>query len=160
MIDEEAIFAALFNRAAEVRWTRPGDDPDARAFKYTSRRVRLFSDVPSSQQPSCMQAEADTLENQVTNQPYKTVLEARWLIYHKYGVNTDSGDFGASENNRILGGVRNALAPKTTDPGFADRRNTLDGLVHHCFIQGRIFKDPGDLDGQAMIVVPIKLLVP
>ena len=37
---------------------------------------------------------------------------------------------------------------------------TLGGLVHHCFIDGKVFKDPGDLDGQALIIVPITVLAP
>ena len=55
----------------------------------------------------------------------------------------------------ILDAVQ-ALFP-ADDP---DRVQTLGGLVHHCFISGKLFKDPGDLDGQALIIVPIKILVP
>jgi hypothetical protein len=67
---------------------------------------------------------------------------------------------GTVENNLIIGGCRKVLAPQPDDPGFLDKRNTLGGLVHHCFISGRIFKDPGDIDDQGMIVIPIKVLVP
>jgi len=159
MIDEEAIFAALFERVSAVTWTRAGDpDPDTRQFLTKSRRVRLFADVPSNQQPACFQAEWATDEQQVTNQPYKTTLMANWVIFQCIGK--DKKAIGAIENNLIIGGCRKALAPLPSDPGFPDRRNTLNGLVHHCFISGRIFKDPGDIDDQGMIVIPIKLLVP
>lgn len=158
MIDEEAIFAALFSNVANVRWTRSGDTPDKRKFITASRRVRMFSDVPSTQQPACFQAEWGTTEGQVTGMPYKTILEASWIIFQAISQNEKA--IGAIENNLIIGGVRKVLAPQPSDPGFLDKRNTLGGLVHHCFISGRIFKDPGDLDGQGMIVIPIKLLVP
>jgi hypothetical protein len=36
----------------------------------------------------------------------------------------------------------------------------LGGLVTHCWIEGRIEIHPGDLDGQAIAVVPIRMLVP
>lgn len=160
MIDEEAIFAALFARIPGVRWTRSTDpQPDTRRFVTTSRRVRMFSDVPSQQQPACFQAEWGSLEGQVTGMPYKTVLEANWIIFQDLSSKSATA-VGATENNLIIGGCRKALEPLPADPGFPDRRNTLGGLVYHCFITGRIFKDPGDLDGQGMIVIPIKVLVP
>lgn len=157
MMDEEAIFKELSLRMALVTWTRAGD-PTVHSFITKGRRVKLFADVPQTEQPACFQAEHYTTEGQVTGMPYKTILEANWIIYQC--VATDKSMDGAIENNLILGGVRKALAPKPSDVGFHDRRNTLDGLVHHCFISGRIFKDPGDIDDQGMIVVPIKLLVP
>lgn len=158
MIDEELIFYTLAQRMATVRWERAGDDPDARQFVTISRRVKLFSDVSADQQPACYQAEWASEEQQVSGMPYKTTLMANWIVYQCVGK--DKNALGAVENNLILGGIRQALAPLPTDPGFQDRRNTLNGLVYHCFISGRIFKDPGDIDDQGMLVVPIKLLVP
>ena len=153
-MDEEAIFAALATRMEFVRWTRA--DASEHQFKVTSRRVRLFADAPV--QPACYQAEHTTDERQLTGMPYKTVLDASWIIYQN--VARDGNAIPTTENNLIIGGCRRALAPLPSDPGFQDKRNTLNGLVHHCFIQGRIFKDPGDIDGQGMLVIPIKLLVP
>ena len=158
MIDEELIFYTLALRMAEVQWARVGEAPGAHKFKMISRRVKHFADVPGSEQPACFQAEHTTTEEQRTSLPYKTTLEANWIIYQCVGK--DKSAIPATENNLILKGVRQALAPATDDPGYLDKRNTLGGLVHHCFISGRIFKDPGDLDDQGMIVVPIKLLVP
>ena len=159
MMDEELILATLFERVSQVRWSRPEDaSPNTHRFETYSRRVKLYSDVPAQQQPACFQAEHATTEGQVSGMPYKTVLEASWLIYQCVG--RDARALGVVENNVILTGVRSALAPTPLDPGFADRRNTLGGLVYHCFISGRIFKDPGDIDKQGMMVVPIKLLVP
>lgn len=158
MIDEELILYTLALRMADVRWARSGDAVDARRFQTTSRRVAHFSDVTSDMQPACYQAEHTTTEEQRTGLPYKTTLEANWIIYQCVG--RDKAAIPAIENNLIIKGVREALAPRPNDTGFQDKRNTLGGLVHHCFISGRIFKDPGDIDDQGMLVVPIKLLVP
>jgi hypothetical protein len=38
--------------------------------------------------------------------------------------------------------------------------NTLGGLVYWCRIEGRVFKDPGDLDNQTMLIVPIVIEMP
>lgn len=158
MIDEELLYYTLAQRMTEVRWQRVGEAEGHRRFKTVSRRVQLFSDVAASSQPACFQAEHTSEESQVTALPYKTTLMANWIIYHCVGK--DKKAIPAIENNLIIRGVREALAPKPNDPGFLDKRNTLGGLAHHCFISGRIFRDPGDIDDQAMIVVPIKLLVP
>lgn len=157
VIDDELIFYTLAQRMAATRWTRTGESVE-RKFKTVSRRVKLFSDVAAPQQPACFQAEWGSDEQQVTNLPQKTSLLANWIIYQAVG--NDDKALGAVENNLILRGVREALAPQPDDPGFLDRRNTLGGLVYHCYISGRLFKDPGDIDGQGMMVVPIKLLVP
>lgn len=156
MIDEELIFYTLAQRMADVRWTRDGDLQDARRFLTISRRVVLFGECPV--QPACFQAEHGDTVAQVTGMPYKTTLEAKWIIYQN--ITRDPKALGAVENNLIIQGVYASLAPQTDDPGFSDRRNTLGGLVHHCFISGNLFKDPGDLDGQGMMVIPIKVLVP
>ena len=51
------------------------------------------------------------------------------------------------------------MQPIPSDPGYP-KRLTLGGLVHHCYIDGSVFKDPGDIDAQAMMVIPILMLVP
>lgn len=154
-MDEELIFYTLALRMADVRWRRVGDTVD-RQFLTISRRVVLWDGAP--QQPACYQAEHGDTVAQVTGLPYKTILQAKWIVYQN--VAKDPKALGVIENNLILNGCYAALAPKPDDPGFHSKRNTLGGLVHHCFIQGELFKDPGDLDGQGMMVIPIKVLVP
>lgn len=154
-MNEELIFHTLAQRMADVRWTREGAGEPERQFVVISRRVVLFGETPA--QPACYQAEHGDQVAQVTGMPYKTILEAKWIVYQN--VAQDPKALGAVENNLIIQGCYAALAPKPTDPGWP-KRNTLDGLVHHCYIGGQLFKDPGDLDGQGMMVIPIKLLVP
>lgn len=142
----EDIFEALFALADAVAWGTP-----ARGFAHRSRRVALWGDLPA--QPALCQAEHDEDVSQVTGLPSVTTLSANWLIYHDAGKDPQATP--ASESNLILDAVQ-ALFP-TDDP---DNVQTLGGLVHHCFISGKVFKDPGDLDGQALIIVPIRILVP
>lgn len=158
MASEETILAALATLMATVEYTDPYTLTTGNQFVSTSRRVKLWADVPHEQQPACFQAEHATIESQVSGMPYKTTLEANWIIYHAFSM--ADGVEGVKYNTAILSGVRAALAPLPSDPGYYEKRNTLGGLVYHCFISGRVFKDPGDIDGEAMMVVPIKLLVP
>lgn len=154
----EQVFSALFALAAPIQWL---PDPTATAaigFKVTSRRIKLFSDVPPTQQPWLGQAEHDEESAQRTNLPYRRTWKSQWIIYHSAG--NDPKATPSIMTNQIIDAIEEALGPKPGDPGFLDRRNTLSGLVYKCFIDGKIFKDPGDIDKQAMIVVPITLLVP
>lgn len=155
----EQVFKALFNRTNGVQWNiGTQDTPKMVGFQKRTRRIALFSDVPSPQQPWLGQAEHGERSAQTTNLPYRRVWNAQWMVYHRAG---DIPNFEPTIwNNLIIDALEAALAPSVTDPGFFDRRNTLSGLVHHCFIDGEIFKDPGDIDNQAMIIIPITLLIP
>lgn len=157
-MNDELIMWTLAQLMAEVRWTVPGDvTPDTHRFKTITRRIRLFADVGTDQQPWCGQAEHGLMEAQITDMPYKTTMEANWIVYQ--ATAQDDKAIGAITNNLIMQGVRKVMAPKPKDIGWP-KRNTLGGLVYHCFISGRVFKDPGDIDGQGMMVIPLKLLVP
>lgn len=145
MIDREAIFTALFARAAEIAWGEP-----PQAFAYLSRRVRLADDLPAL--PALCQAEhAETLA-QVSGQPHRRTLAAAWMVHH---ATSDPDAIPAVTNNLILDAIEAVLAADD-----ASGCCTLGGIVHHCWIEGEVFKDPGDLDGQALLIVPIRMLVP
>ena len=157
MPTREDIFSALFalistgeGLAGTIAWGA------GESLAYTSRRVKLWDDLPS--QPALCQAEHDETYAQATRLPFKRTLTASWLIYHRAGG--DPSVVPAQTSNAILDAVEALFSPAPTDPGWPDQRLTLGGRVHHCFISGRVFKDPGDLDGQALIIVPITILAP
>jgi hypothetical protein len=137
MSAREDVFNALFALGSGLSWGSP-----TRTLGFSARRVKLWDDLP---------AQPDVTE--VTRLPSKTTYSASWLIYHNVGK--DPAATPATETNLILDAVQ-ALFPS----GDPDQVQTLGGLVHHCFISGKIFKDSGDLDGQALVIVPIRILVP
>lgn len=146
MACREDIFNALFALAQNLTWGTP-----PRTFAYAQRRVKMWTDVPG--QPAFCQAEHDEDIQQVTRQLPKRTLSASWMIYHSVGIDPDA--IPATETNLILDAI-DAVFP-SDDP---DQVQTLDGLVHYARISGKVFKDPGDLDGQALIIVPISILIP
>lgn len=154
-LDREAIYSTLFALTANVTWDR-GDG--AETFVTRTRRLALFSDVPDAEQPWLGQAEHSEYQTQQSGMPYKHILEASWMVYHKDGE--QPGSVPTILGNLIITALEKVLEPVVQDPGFFERRNTLQGLVYHCFVDGTILKDPGDIDKQALLVVPIKLLVP
>jgi hypothetical protein len=145
-MDAETVYAALFALTSGLAWAPSG------SLLYSSRRVQTFDDLPA--QPALCQAEHDETVVQVTGMESRTTLGASWLIYHQAGK--DDGAIPAQTTNAILTAVK-ALFVDPTEPDLAQ---TLGGLVHKCWIEGRIQKFQGDLDGQTLIVVPIKVLVP
>jgi hypothetical protein len=145
-MDAESIYQGLFALASGLVW------PGGGALAFSSRRVKTFEDLPA--QPALCQAETEETVAQVTSQQSITTLGASWLIYHQAGK--DDASVPAQTTNAILTAVK-ALFVDPTDPAFAQ---TLGGAVHKCWIEGRIQKFQGDLDGQTLIVVPIKILVP
>lgn len=154
-VTRERVFSALWalNEGIEFDMSM-SDTPVMKTWKIRERKLRLFSDVPSEQKPYIAQVEHGEEITKVRNLPYRRVWNAQWFVYH------DNAKIPAIINNNILDAIESCLKPKVQDPGFFENRNTLMGLVYACYIEGEIFKDPGDIDNQAMMVVPIKLLVP
>ena len=146
MSTREAIFQALFALGQTLSWGEP-----ATGFAFSARRVKLWDEV--SGQPAFCQAEHDEQIEQITGLPPKLTLNASWLIYQNAGV--DPAVVPASLNNQILDAVQAAFPNPS-----GDQVQTLGGLCAKAWINGRIFKDPGDLDGQGLIIVPIQILAP
>ena len=136
---------ALFARAQGLSW-----GPSGQTFAYTSRRVRLASDLPAL--PALCQAEHEESFAPTAGLDPRRVLGAAWMIHH---ATSDPEAVPASTNNLILDAIESAFLPDD-----ATGCCTLGGLVRHCWIEGEVFKDPGDLDGQALLIAPIKILVP
>ena len=147
------IFQALFALAANVTWT--GIDGNPASFVTMSRRVKLFGDVASQEQPALFQAEHDEAWTQKTGLPYRRELHCHWIVYTSPGRDSSVDAPPPSiEVNNIFDAIRAAVTP-VTGP-----RLTLGGRVHHCWIEGTLFKDAGDIDGQGLIMVPFKILAP
>lgn len=141
----EAAFAALFALIQTATWN------GGTTWAFTDRRICLFKDCPA--QPAMFVVSIDDDISQVTGLPYIQTWKANIIIYHNAG--TVLANVPQQTDNMIIDAVFKALTP--LGPG---NKQTLGGLVHHCFIKGTIKKVPGDLDGQSLITIPITMLVP
>lgn len=146
MTDRRTVGRALHALLASAQW-------DGRGFAYTSERLQLWDDVPA--QPALMTQEGDERFTQTTRGVPLRVWEYRAVIYQRLGVDT-SMERPADENDLIMGAIEELIPDGTTPDG----NQTLGGLVHSVKIVGTVLKDDGALDGQAMIVVPIEVIVP
>lgn len=141
---EPAIAALLARVAAAYPWASP-----------PSRRLKLWSDVPPAMRPACFVFEggAETYEN-ASGTP-KRSLAVRLFVY------VDAHDpaiVGAAALNAVMDALDAALAPAGADVALG--RTTLGGAAFRASIDGKPLKDPGDLDGDGLLVVPVTIVLP
>jgi hypothetical protein len=131
----------------------------ASAYEWTTgplRRLKLWTDVPMANRPACFIFEGGFETYSWSESALaKRVIEVKIFIY----LNAkDPNVIGASLINDVTDALDTALAISGAD--LLVGRQTLGGLVYHCRIDGRLLKDPGDLDGDALLIVPVKLILP
>lgn len=137
----EQVMVAMF---AKVQ-TLPG-------YVTYSRHLKLFSDVPGDQQPYiCMTEHNEGQNPRPVGMPVKLTLRASLVIYFR-----SDDQAGTTTMNNLLDAIDPIFYPDMPLTG----KCTLGGLVDHAWIQGDVFKDPGDLDQQGMIVIPVFITLP
>lgn len=142
-VTREQILEALF---ALVSQSSP-------AFITKSRRLRLWGDVDPADRPALFQFEraGDLYEGAVRGTPPKRTYQVEIFIY----TDARGVDVPSSILNPLIDAIDIALLPSPMTG-----RQTLGGLVQHVYIDGRIIKEPGDLDNDGLALIPIKILVP
>jgi hypothetical protein len=144
----EDVMAALVALLEGVIFTQPVNG--ATRFLSISRRLKLWSNVAKSQRPALFIAEhreQQAYQNEAL--PPKTTLGVDLFIYID---SSDPNAVPAIALNTMLDAIETALKPAT------GARQTLGGLVSHCRIDGAVLKDPGDLDGDGLLWIPLKIL--
>jgi len=144
-MSREAAFSALF---AAVSAAYP--------WGVASRRMRLWSDVPPTLRPALYQLESGPETYQWTSAatPRRT-YEAKLFLYFD---SRDATSPGATALNNALDALDAALAPQGLD--LVSGRQTLGGAVYDCKIAGVPVRDVGDLDGDGLAVVSVRLIAP
>jgi len=136
----DALFATLTGGAAGA------------AYKTTGRRLILWTKV--AEQPALfLRHIGDEVLPRPTGMPPKVIIECEVWLYSNAGGDPDISPEIAM--NGLLDSVEISLQPA---PGF--NAQTLGGVVAHAWIEGKIDMHPGDLGGQAIAIVPVKMLVP
>ena len=149
-VSREAVYSALFALGQGITWGTPPV-----TWVFTMRRV-MTPDQVVGQMPAICQGEYLEEVQQITRMPQKRTWAAAWFIYHYAG---SSDDIPATVTNQILDAIDLLFPADDQRPGA--RRQTLGGLVHKVWIEGRIEKYGGTgMDGQVLIVVPLRILVP
>lgn len=121
-----------------------------------SRRLKLWADVPPNARPACFVFQGG-MEHHVYGAQLvnpKRTMKVRLFIY----VNAkDPNTIGAVQIDNIIDALDAAFL-SAKDP--AHGRVALGSSVFSVAIEGDVLIDPGDLDGDGLLVVPIKIVLP
>lgn len=121
-----------------------------------SRRLKLWSDVPAANRPACYLFEGgQETYSWSENALPKRVIEVRLFVYVSA---KDPTIAGASLLNTVMDTLDSVFSISGNDLVLG--RNTLGGAVYSCRIDGKVLKDPGDLDGDALLIVPVRMALP
>lgn len=126
-------------------------------YKTMMRRALGPSQIKQEQRPALLLIE--TTEERTptfTGRPQEMTLDATVLIY----VWTKGYNEGGPPPITILNPLIDALDLLLAPDAVLWKAPTLSGKVNRVWIEGQIFKISGDLDGDSIAVVPLKLLVP
>jgi hypothetical protein len=141
-MNREAIAAALFAKLQGVT-----------TFATASRRLKSWADVAAADQPALFLNLRTYLYTQRPG--LGPVWEFNFDAY-VYVKTDDNGDVAPSTvMNPILDAIDAVLQPDNA----ITNKQTLGGLVQHCWIEGRVDTDEGVLGGQGVAIIPIVVKV-
>ena len=154
-VDRSAIKNTLLSLGASATFTSSING--ATTWVSTpSRRLKLWNNVDPSAQPAMF-----LVQHREQYERYGVGLVRRYLDmgFWCYARSDVEGTVGDDLLDLMESGLEGALKPDDTT------RNelTLGGLVYWCRItreDGLFIRDPGDIDGQALLVLPVRILIP
>lgn len=147
-VSRETVLSALFAKLSETVFTSPVSGQSA--FVSVSRRLRHWADVPRDQRPAMfMTCHGESPTYRAENTPLYSKMSVKIFVY------TDSAD-KLSVPDTDISVILDSL-DISLEPGPGEQRLTLGGLVSHCRVDGEILRDPGDMDGDGLIIVPISI---
>ncbi len=136
----EPIYVALFTKLQAI----------GAGFATYSRHLRHWTDVQATEQPSLFQVQVGELaQPQPLGLPTKWTLSVDLYVYVKGDGKTAMG----ATINPLLDAITTAIAPDNPSG-----KQTLGGLVEHCWIEGALETDEGVLGDQSVVIIPIRIL--
>jgi len=145
-ITREQISVAFFNLIA-----------GAANFTATSRRFVHWDQVNETQMPFLTMLKTGEMRGRQNEGLPTLTINAHVFVYLSAGMDPD--DVPDTAMNALLDAVDAAVAPRGAD-ALGGNKQTLGGLVAHCYPLGPVFVDTGDVDGKAVAAIPFQLLVP
>lgn len=152
MATRAQIMSAILSRIETMSFAVPING--CTTWQIVSNRLVLWGDCPA--QPACYlvtHRETDEYRNLGV---LRRRLDLRAFCYSRSDA-AAGGSPGQVDLDTMMQSFEAAFCP-ADDP--STNTNTLGGLVYWCRIEGQVFKDPGDLDNQAMLIVPLLVEMP
>lgn len=128
----------------------------AMTFKTSSRRLQITEDVSSVDKPAMfLVCHKETHVKGKSMAPAIRTLE--YVAWFFIDTGLDPNVLPDTELNALI----DSIDPSTGGvlaPAGGTLQQTLGGLVTNCYIDGEIIRVPGDVDGNGLAVVPIKVV--
>lgn len=119
-----------------------------------SNRLRLWGDVSSNQQPAAFLVTHREMDDYRGLGLLRRRLDLGVWCYCR----SDSSPGGPLLDTMMESFEQAFITNGVDNP--SQNLNTLGGLVYFCRLEGRVFKDPGDLDNQTLLIVPLIVEMP
>ena len=126
-------------------------------FAATSRRFVHWDQVNETQMPFLTVLKSGEVRARQSEGLPTLTINVHVFVYLSAGL--DPKDVPDSAMNAVLDAIDAAVAPGGAD-ALNGNRQTLGGLVSHCYPLGPVFVDTGDIDGKAVAAIPFQILVP
>jgi hypothetical protein len=126
-------------------------------FTASSRRFVHWDQVNETQMPFLTMLKSGELRARQTEGLPTLTINTHVFVYLSAGM--DPEDTPDSAMNALLDSIDAAVAPTGAD-ALNGNKQTLGGLVAHCYPVGQVFIDTGDVDGKAVAAIPFQILVP
>jgi hypothetical protein len=146
VITREQISVAFFNLVK-----------GAASFTATSRRFVHWDQVNETQMPFLTMLKTGEVRVRQSEGLPTLTINAHVFVYLSAGM--DPEDTPDTAMNALLDAIDAAVAPGGADV-LNGNKQTLGGLVAHCYPLGPVFVDTGDVDGKAVAAIPFQILVP
>lgn len=150
MATRNEIMAAVLNTVQSMRFASPINN--ANTWKTVSNRLKLWGDVSADQQPAAYVVTHREIDEYRNLGLLRRRLELGIWCYCR----SDSSP-GGPMLDTMMESFESSFCV-ADDP--SRNANTLGGLVYWIRIEGRVFKDPGDLDFQTLLIVPLIVEMP
>ena len=151
--------SALFAKIAAATFGVPVNGVST--WTFSSQRLKLWGNIDPSQQPAFFLVQhREQYERRGSGLPPRRYLDLGAWCYAPSGAESIIGD---ELLDTMTGAIETALAPPA---GTYRNEQTLNGLLDpNGWVRidagnGLFIRDPGDIDGQALLVLPIKVLLP
>jgi hypothetical protein len=116
-----------------------------------SLKLRLWADVAADQQPAAFLVTHRELDE------YRGLgLLRRRLDLGIWCYSRSDNSIGQTDLDSMMAGFEEQFGADAVDD-YSTNQLTLGGLVYWCRIEGKVFKDPGDIDGQTLLIVPLSV---
>jgi hypothetical protein len=118
-----------------------------------ARRLKLWTDVAPAAQPALFQFEGGTDPYTWIGTQAKRTINVKMFAY--FQASDDSP--GATTLNAIVQAIDTVMLPP---PGFSKQTLGLGIGIDNARIKGIPLKEPGDLDGQGILIIEIEVILP